>query len=68
MNAGRKTCSSPPEENPEQSERVRRTESGLKINRLKRSPKTTQTQRSDLNNSTAENGEWGVSSSQVDVT
>ncbi|KAG7315998.1 hypothetical protein KOW79_020864 [Hemibagrus wyckioides] len=59
MNAGRKTCSSPPEENPEQSERVRRTESRLKINRLKRSPKTetqrSQTQRSDLNNSTAEN-------------
>lgn len=65
MNDGRKKCSSTPEENPEQSETLRITQNKLKINRLKRSPKTNQTQKSDITNCRAETGELGVSLSNM---
>lgn len=58
MNDGRKkTFSGTPEEKPEQHETLRTTQNKLKINRLKRSPKTNQTQKSDITNCRAGAGE-----------
>ncbi|XP_026787569.3 ewing's tumor-associated antigen 1 isoform X1 [Pangasianodon hypophthalmus] len=52
MNDGRKNCSSTPEEN--QTEILRITQNKLKLNRLKRSPKTNQTPKSDFTDFRAE--------------
>ncbi|MCJ8748116.1 hypothetical protein PDJAM_G00161290, partial [Pangasius djambal] len=52
MNDGRKSCSSTPEER--QTEILRPTQNKLKLNRLKRSPKTNQTPKSDFTNFRAE--------------
>uniref|UniRef100_W5UEJ4 Ewing's tumor-associated antigen 1 n=1 Tax=Ictalurus punctatus TaxID=7998 RepID=W5UEJ4_ICTPU len=55
MNDGRKNCSSTPEENHDQTELLRITQNKkIKTNRLKRSPKTNQTQKSDVTDFKAE--------------
>lgn len=59
MNGRRKKHSSTPEENPDQSEILKITQNKLKINRLKRSPKTNPTQRSGDHTYRAEAGELG---------
>lgn len=67
MNDGRERSSSTPEENPEQAEKLRITQNKSKVNRLKRSPKTNQTHKSDITNFTAETGEIVVSLSNITV-
>lgn len=68
MNDGRKNCSSTPEENHDQTELLRITQNKkIKTNRLKRSPKTNQTQKSDVTDFKAEAGEWVVSLSNITV-